>query len=163
MDEIDWYQTTMAYNRTCDESLIFWHRHSVKKHDCHFIDRGYESPHMMHLENRHLEIWYIYMSYSKTKLGYSLKAAMKMKTSPQHFQWILHGTVPDSRQGVIFNSNYQVLVTCIVKPWPQGGPIRCCNVLTMVIFFSNSCMGFYKTNIWLKLENNFNEKGEDFW
>ena len=35
----------------CDESLIFFQ-------DCHFIDSGYESPRMMHLENRGLEIWY---------------------------------------------------------------------------------------------------------
>ena len=41
------------------------------------------------------------MSYSKTKWGYSLRAAMKMKTSPQFFQWILLGTVPDSRWGDI--------------------------------------------------------------
>ena len=41
------------------------------------------------------------MSYSKTMWGYSSKAAMKMKTSPQHFQWILRGTVPDSRWGDI--------------------------------------------------------------
>ena len=63
---------------------------------------------------------------------------MKMKTSPQHFQWILRGTVPDSRWGDIerwlFNSNYQVFVECIVKPWPQG--VRCGTVLT-VLFLKN--------------------------
>ena len=53
----------------------------------------------MHLENRDLGIWYE-LSQKKMRLfSYSLKAAMKMNTSPQHFQWILHGTVPDSSYG----------------------------------------------------------------
>ena len=29
------------------------------------------------------------MSYSKTRWGYSLKAAIKKKTNPQNVQWIL--------------------------------------------------------------------------
>ena len=51
---------------------------------------------MVHLEKRDFD-----MSFSKTKCGYLLKAAMKMKTSPQHFQWILRRTVSDSSWGDI--------------------------------------------------------------
>ena len=43
------------------------------------------------------------MGYSK-KWGNSLKAAMKMKTIRQHFQWIFRGTVPDN--GVTINDGY---------------------------------------------------------
>ena len=67
------------------------------------------------------------MSYSKAKWDYSLKAAMEMNTSPQHFQWILRGTAPGSRWGDIyrwsFKANYQVHDECIIEPSPQGGPL----------------------------------------
>ena len=37
---------------------IFLTQTFSKYHDCHFIGRGYESPHMMHLENTDMGIWY---------------------------------------------------------------------------------------------------------
>ena len=97
------------------------------------------------------------MSYSKTKWGYLLKASMKMKASPQHF---LHCTLPDSRWGdtlTVINSNYKVLLECIVKPWPSHKGVHCCTVLTVVILFL-LMYGSIKTKCWIKLENNFNKE-----
>ena len=43
------------------------------------------------------------MSYSKTGWGYSLKAEIKMKTSPQHFQGILLVELPLTQGKVTLN------------------------------------------------------------
>ena len=47
-----------------------------------------------------------------------------MKTSPQHLQWTL-GVALSLTAGLVtqrycnvFDSNYEVLVVCIVEPWP---------------------------------------------
>ena len=88
------------------------------------------------------------MSYSKTRWGYPLKAVIKVKTG-QHFQWILHVVM-------VINSNYEVLVEYIVKPWPgQQGPLM--HRFDRGNFVFKSCMGYLKQNVWIKLENNFNE------
>ena len=67
------------------------------------------------------------MSLSKTRWGYSSKAAIKMKTSPQHFQWVLHVALSLTKGGVTTNLLYEIFVECIVKPWPghQGPMLHC--------------------------------------
>ena len=61
---------------------------------------------------------------------------------------------------MVANSNYEALVENIMKPWPKVGPL-------LNRFDSSNlkklCMGSLKQNVWLKLENNFNKKGEDVW
>ena len=48
------------------------------------------------------------MSYSKTRWGYSLKAVIKVKTSPQHFQWILRVALSSTQGGLAINDGYQL-------------------------------------------------------
>ena len=43
---------------------------------------------------------------------------------------------------MVVNSNYKVIVECIVKPWPQGGPLVHC--FDSGIFFLNLCIGSLK-------------------
>ena len=68
---------------------------------CHFIKRGYESPHMMCLENSNREF---NMSYSKTSWCYPLKPLIKIKSSSQHFQWILRVVLSLTGGGAKLNS-----------------------------------------------------------
>ena len=81
------------------------------------------------------------MSYSKKRWGYSVQIGIKMKTGPQHFQWILCVALSLAKGGgtqrgsVVNNSNYEDFVECIVGPWPGHQGHRCSAVSTVAISF----------------------------
>ena len=59
-----------------------------------------------------------------------IKVAIKMKTSPHHFSvYSTRGTVPDSRRDhtsqccIVIDLNFEVIVQCMVEPWPSGSAV----------------------------------------
>ena len=78
---------------------------------CHFIKRGYESPHMMCLENSNRKF---NMSYSKTSWCYPLKPLIKIKSSSQHFQLILRVVLSLTGGGATLNWD-RVTHICVNK------------------------------------------------
>ena len=68
---------------------------------------------------KYIETWEFGMRYSKTRWGYSLKAAIKLKkTSRRHFQWslpLLVSWLKVERHSMML---YCYQLECIVESWP---------------------------------------------
>ena len=97
-------------------TFVFLTQTFGKWYECHFIERGNESPHKMHLENRDLKIW---NSCSKVIWGYTEKVVIKMEISPHHFLCVapsLTEVEMTQRCSIVINLNHEVLVECIAGP-----------------------------------------------
>ena len=96
----------------------------------------YESQHTMYLE---METWKFDMGYSKTRWGYSLKATIKIKTSPKHLQWILRVATFLTQGGLTLNDDLFLLTRIkellLSALWNPGltSKVRCYMVSTGVI------------------------------
>ena len=109
-----------------------------KWYDFHFIQRGYESPHMMYWG--HIETWEFDVSYSKMRWSYSLKAVIIWKPAPYIFGgfYTWHCSWPKVEwlnDALLVSTGIAKFLLSALRNSGLVTRVRCCTVLTVLIPF----------------------------